>query len=260
MVLFSKIRISQAAIRDALSGVFTPDRHVTALLGPRPEFSPVNNYSHGQAMEDLRNVSQIQEYKNDLDQLRQNGHRHGIRLINLLGVIICIICEYLGAVLVVDSLGYENPEKIILSVCLAFFIIAITHKFFHSDNIRDDKGKLKLKRFFYFCVYIMLIAAIAMSRRIQEETSWWEITITTAMTVGPAWMASFLLKRFHDGSNFRQNEKQLLRLIRDSERKYNGATELARSIAKQQSERDKESAQLIAIYNSVHERTAKRRK
>lgn len=244
---------------EAAHAVDSVDDHIVAALGPRPVFDPVGNAEHGWVGDALNNQAELGEWRDDLRQREDELTRHpsvmgmNVFLVLLFGV------EVLGATLVMRTVGYENPERLILGAMLGAFVFFIT----------SLAARMPRTWWFYLVLsaYGALVVAIAALRADEMSLSaegsagldWAAGVVMLCTTVGPAWVAEMIMRKREPAIRLAKEAARFRKRIRLGERRQRNAQRFVNRLARRSRQWDEGAAQARAVYTRSHRLAAARR-
>lgn len=266
MSLFNRqASIEQAARRDALAGVKSIDDHIVLRLGPRPKnFDPVGDHNHGKVAAALGRRTEIAEWSDDLRRAQAEAGRHPSTVALNIGILFCFLVEILGGILIMRALGVGEGERLPLGVALGLALIGITAVTSQRAGATSQPGSPQRRNTtaLILAVYSLLVIALAVVRlRLGSEEGGGlealpETVVMIATTVGPAWLAEYLLRCRRPAALVAAEVGRLKRLIKGAERERGkGETDMGRLLEKQ-SAWDEKAARLRATFEAEHRITS----
>jgi hypothetical protein len=205
--------LTRAARREATVDVDSMEDHVIAALGPRPAFDPLHNPEHGRVAGDLYRVAEITEWQSDLRELEDVRTGHVSVPGGTVLLLALYIIEALGCILILRTLGFLNPERLLFGLGLAALVFVLTGAVTHHP------------RWWSRGLYGLLVVGVT-AVRLGEITVNDDVTggnlagavLLVFVTVGPAFLAELLLRRLVPAVRARREAGKLHRRIRRAER------------------------------------------
>src|SRR5579864_2433931 len=260
----NKPEVERLAAENAGAGLTLVEETLTSILGPRPIFDPGRDPRDRDAVQSVNNP-RIEEIQDDLARLRAELTRHVSRTTLLVGLGAAFAFEVLGAVMVLRTLGFENPERLVLGAGLAFLVFFLTYECVHLGRVTSSVPGEKPKRSPGFLplvtIYATLVIAIAIVRsgdaQLGEGASisfaWANAFIMVACSVGPAWLGENLLRRLAPVSPLAKEVQRLRKEQRRHERNRERGTAHIEARMRASEDWDRKMVQTRALYHRVHE-------
>ena len=176
-----------------------PDAIKSFWLGPRPEI----NLEDYRVMRDLSRIStrgvEAEEHQQDRWRVEAEMIESWFTRPWILrsGVVLLGLAETLGSVLVLKSVGYEPPERILLGICLATVLFAMA---IVIGRLRSSGAKLGFRiGLALFGLVILCIGIVRMNEVGGAEESLALMLAATiigvVLSIGPAWCAELLIAK-----------------------------------------------------------------
>ncbi len=246
--------LARAARREAQIDVDSMENHVISNLGPRPAFNPLDNFEHAQVARDLNRTSELEEWRADRRELEDQ--RAG--LISVPGgaalLLTLYIIEALGCVLILRSLGFPNPERLLFGLALAALIFTLTAAVVHHP------------RWWSLGLYGLLVLGVAVVRSgeiASEDGTMGEDlaggVVLIFVTVGPAFLAELLFKRLSPAVRAWRDSIKLRRRIRTAEKAQRRARAYLERVGRGGEAWDREAERSRHIYQREQRRVRAQR-
>lgn len=250
---------------DAEHGVDQFQLHAEATLGPEPAFAPASNHLHRQVAADLREGDIVEDVQLDVGRLEREmaaSAPFGLMAVGLIGA---VVLEAWGAVLVLRSMGVRPVERIPLGLGLALAIVGLTAVVSRHSNETGQDASPKAppaahRRAGVLLVYLLLGAAVAVVRlaAVENEASGVAsmafLGLTLALTLGPAWMTEWLIRRLPRARELRRNLTLARRRLQIAERRVESAQRFLARLTTEAETWKSEAAPLRAAYRRGHQR------
>jgi hypothetical protein len=245
-----KRAVEARAREDARLGIYQPDEYIVASQGLEPGFDPVENLEHASIGNRLQNPI-IEELRRDLEREEDEGGQHqGYRgLAAMLGLVLCI--EVAGAIHVMRTLGIESPERVIFGVALALVLFVAAWFAAQTEH--------RVRAIAAFVSLAVLVVALAVIRVDDNSTEggtqaidWATAVIMVGVTVGPALMAEYFLRKLAVVLPISRRVSRLKRRLRRAVRSTGRATDFVTSTSRQRRRWQQEAARRRALYNIAY--------
>jgi hypothetical protein len=257
---------------DAKYGVDLTDQRIVADLGQRPQLKTAENPEHSEWARTLADRARIGELREDITRAEDATSHHTSPIGVLIGLIVTVAIEVLGAILIMGDTGVDSRERLPLAFGLALAVIGITAVAARSStpsssppgagNPPRSPGAVARRTFFSIAIltsYTALVGAIAVVRvlnALDEETlraqALSNSLIMLATAIGPAWCAEALLRRWRKAVPVRKHLKVLRRRLKDAERERARAEAAVNRIAREGAKWDGDAARRRALYATHH--------
>lgn len=264
--------IVHGARADARLGLDSGEDRVTVELGPRPVFDAVGNPEHARLAVAQDGVV-IAETREDLMRAEDAAERHASPTMLMAGVVVALAIETIGAVLITRALGLPPAERLPLGFALATAVIGITAVTAHRvPTVRgaiESHGsdgttvvavtKRSLVTLVVFAVYAALVVAITVVRLRNaggedstELEALAESALMLATSLGPAWLAEWLIRRRAPAVSAVKRMRALRKRLREAERARARAQAAVDRIWHEGARWDAEAARRRARYRTEH--------
>lgn len=257
--------LRREARRDAALGVHSAEEYVLRHCGPRPaDLDPVANFEHGDVAAKLGRAIEIAEWSDDLRRTEDEASHHPRPTALLLGLVGCFLVELLGGVLIMRALDVTESERLPFGIALGLAIVAVTAVTSNRTAVAPasasnaSAGK-RGATFFILAAYSALVIALALVRlRATSDDGVLDALPQTivfmSVTVGPAWLAEYFLRKRRPSALLAGQVKRLRRNIRGAERERDASRAYTVALSRRQAAWDTEAARLRAAYESEHRR------
>lgn len=123
---------------DAAAGINSVEDHLLGILGPRPSWDPVGNQWHHRLQERM-SPSILSELREDLRRAEEELSHHSSPTAVAVVIVLLFFTEAIACVLLMRTLGLENPERAVLGIALAAFLFFMTYLLTRGRGGSDDK-------------------------------------------------------------------------------------------------------------------------
>lgn len=229
---------------DARLGIDATELRVREELGKKPEWDPVSNAEHAQVAEVLGDRAELEELQDDRRRLEDELARHPSRtgLLVLLGL--TAVIEAFGGVLIMKSLGRENPERTFLGIALAVgtlgFTAFVSKTATDTVHTKDAGARRTLGSIALLAVYTVFVLAVAAARVELPEgedgvdlLTYAEAILMVATTVLPAFTAEWIFRMRAPAVRAARALRNVRRRIRRLEAKHLRASAFARELSRE---------------------------
>jgi hypothetical protein len=241
--------LARTARREASLDVDSIEDHVIASLGPRPVFDPVGNPVHARVAADLQRAAEIEEWRADLRE--QEDLRTGYISVPAGTAVLSAlyIIEVLGCVLILRSLGFPNPERLLFGLGLAALIFTLTAAVVHHP------------RWWSLALYGLLVLGVTIVRlgevagedgTVGEELAGGVLLLF--VTVGPAFLAELLFRRLSPAVRGWREVGKLRRRLRAAERARQRAQKYVERLGREQVAWEHEAERRRHLYRQEQRR------
>lgn len=228
---------------DATLGIDATELRLREELGKKPEWNPVENAEHAQVAEVLGDRAELEELRDDRRRLEDELARHPSRtgLLVLLGL--TTVIEAFGGVLIMKSLGRENPERTFLGIALAMgtlgFTAFVSKAATEAAETKSATPKRTLGSIALLAVYTVFVLAVAAARVELPEgedgvdlLTYAEAILMVATTVLPAFTAEWIFRMRAPAVRAARALANVASRIRRLEAKHAEAATFARNLSR----------------------------
>lgn len=271
MNILKQLIVTRGARADARLGLTSAEDRIVAELGPRPQLDQ-KNHEHAALAATLADRTKVQELKEDIAAAEDSLAAHPPPFLLTLGLVFTIGVEFVGAVLILRALGVPPNERLPLGLALSFALLGITAVLARRTSAapatagESPVGAAPPKTpgrsaatFIILLAYSALVAAftvLRISSSTDEDASDFEIIASSfvllAASIGPAWMAEWLLRLRAPSVALRKRLRTLRRRLGLEERAHGKAKEKMTRIDRDGARWDVEAARRRAQYATEH--------
>jgi hypothetical protein len=206
MIHFLKNRLARReAEADAKRGIDSTELRLREEFGKKPEWDPVDNPAHALVAETLGERAELEELRSDRRRLEDELARHPSRKALLLFLVLTGAIEAFGGILIMKSLGRENPERTFLGIALALgtlgFTAFVSKTTAEVARASEGKPRRTLASLILLGLYTLFALAVAVTRIELPEgeegidlLSYAEALLMVATTVLPALTAEWIFR------------------------------------------------------------------
>lgn len=264
MGLLKRFLIERAARRDAEHSLDSADPRITRELGLRPALEPALRHDHAQVVADLNRRVEEEEWTEDLRRAEEEAARYHPPFVFLLGLVLALLVELKGAVLVMKGFDVPSSERLAYGAALAFGLIALTAlltKVTPQRAVRGADGQpssAPAASRLVPAVYTLLILALTVMRlhgaddELSQTERYSQAIVMIVATVGPAWTAEWLLRRYGPVRHLAREIKLLKGRIREAKKARRRAERFTAGLARRGAQYDEAAARLRAGYQIEH--------
>lgn len=254
---------------DAALGIDATELRLREELGKKPEWDPVSNAEHAQVAEVLGDRAELEELRDDRrrleDELAQHPSRMG--LLVLLGL--TAVIEAFGGVLIMKSLGRENPERTFLGIALAVgtlgFTAFVSKTATEAAATKDRAPGRTLGSIALLAVYTVFVLAVAAARVELPEgedgvdlLTYAEAILMVATTVLPAFTAEWIFRTRAPAVRAARALANVRSRIRGLEAKHAEASAFAKNLSRKRARFEEAETRLGATHELARLRAAAR--
>ncbi|MCU1349807.1 MAG: hypothetical protein JWO56_2837 [Acidobacteria bacterium] len=248
--MIDRREVEERARYDAQLGIYQPDTYVVASQGAVPQFDPLGNLEHANIGSHLQDPT-IAELEEDIREAEDELARHPSALLLVIFLVLLLVLELAGGIFVMQTLGIENPERIVFGSALAICVFFTAWLASRTGNRVLSVGAL--------IVLGVLVSALS-AVRVDDNTGESEsrtfsvasAIILAAVTAGPAMMAEHILRILAPALPIARRRSQLRRRVASSTRSRSGATRFVNGVARDRDDWQREATQRRAIYDVAH--------
>lgn len=264
--------MTRGARHDARAGLQSAQERIVAELGLRPKLDPVGNPEHAVLVSTLANRTRIDELRDDVGQAEDMLGEHASPIVLTVGLVVTVAVEVLGALLIMKALGVHPAERLPLGLALALALVGITAVLAHRTAARAVPGKQgegggalpvahgrsawTLVVLVAYSLFVAAITIIRIQSSTDEDASQLEIVaqslLMLATSLGPAWIAEYLMRRRAPSVALRRRLGMLRRRLKDAERAHARAQEAVNRITRDGLRWDADTARRRALYTTHH--------
>lgn len=259
--------VGRQAEKDARLGIEATELRLQADLGRKPEWNPVENAEHAGVAEALGARAELEELQADErrgeDELARHPSPRGLLVLLVLAAVI----EAFGGILIMRSLGRENPERTLLGIALAIGTLGFTAFVAKSANgsvassggtPRRTVGSVVLLA--VYTVFVLSVAAVRVEPAEGEDGSdlgtFAEAVLMIATTILPAFTAEWVFRHRHPGVLAARELRNTRRRIRRLEAARTKASKFVRDLAREREQYEGAEVRGTAAYRIAHLRTS----
>jgi hypothetical protein len=236
MNALTRRQLTREARSDAELDVDSVDLRVVEKLGTPPGWDPVANHLHGQVVEGLHRTPELEDLEADRERARRELARHPSPLVLSLGILAAFVVEVMGAILIMRSLEVPALERFFLGTALACSLVGFTAALSGQGDTGSSPAPRRTGRALVLLLgYSLFVVALAMARLLNwsdEDISlpalFSEGVIMLAVSLGPAWLLEYLIRRLAPARLLSREVRLLTRRIREIEREVRRSTQFLR--------------------------------
>lgn len=264
--MIDKFLTARAARTDARHGQNSIDTRITAAQGLQPSLDPTNNIEHGELVRAYSDTTKIHELEEDLARLRDSLSGQPPLLWLFACLVFAIAVESLGGVWILRDMGTEPRSRWLFGIGLAITLVgitAVTARASSSASTDATGGAKNAKRskwsFLVLIAYSLCVLGVTIVRvqsAIDDETSNLATVgssiLTLALSVGPAWFAEHIIRKFATTKTTRDRIRNLRRQLRDAKKTQQQARAAVIGITRAREKWANDAARRKAIYETQH--------
>jgi hypothetical protein len=258
--------VGRQASKDARLGIDATELRVLADLGKKPEWNPVENAEHMAVAESLGGRAELEELRADErrgeDELARHPSSKGLVVLLTLAAVI----ETFGGILIMRSLGRENPERTLLGIALAIGTLGFTAFVAKSASGRTPSGETprrtvgSMALLAVYTVFVLSVAAVRVEPPEGEDGgdlgTFAEAVLMIATTILPAFTAEWIFRRRHPSVLAARELRNTRRRIRRLTTERTKASKFVRELARERDRYEGAEARGTAAYRIAHLRTS----
>lgn len=261
--------VRHQATLDARLGVDSTELRLREELGRKPEWDPVENAEHAQIAETLGDRAEIEELRGDRRRLEDELTRHPSPAGLLALLCLAAAIEAFGGILIMKSLGRENPERTFLGIALALgtlgFTAFVAKRSAETTRTGDPTPRRTLGSLALLAVYALFVLAVAAARVEVPEAeeglsflTYAEAILMVATTVLPAFTAEWIFRTREPAVRAARALKNVVARITRLERMRAEATTFVRNLARDRERYEQTEARRGAAYKVAHRQASAR--
>lgn len=251
-------------------GIDAGEEQVTASLGPRPQLDATGNLVHAGLISRMNNLGPLQDHREEVERLERQSVEHPSTVGLSLGLVFLFVAECVGSVLLMRSVGFENPERLVLGVMLAMFIYFLTWLAAKSTADGQAQGPVTPGQRFWFwgplavyAILLLAVAAIRVGQAVADGGSPFEDiaagVVMLATSVGPAAISEVLMRRRGPAVRLQKELALARQRLKEEQMSHDSAEKQLSAIVRAGSDYDSEAAQQAAIY-AIEQKVARARR
>lgn len=205
LTAITKRAVAEDARTDARKGIYQPDAIIESYIGPEPvAYDPEENSNHAEIERDRNSVT-AGELASDVDTAKRAATREFSPVTTAIVALLFFAFETAAAALLGHVGGLSRWPSVIFGVMFAAVLFKLTELCSRADT-RSGRYWLAMAGMVTLVAAVVLVrqdavAADGESMPPLMKAAW--TVIFTGMTVGPAWLASLVLKAFFAGHALR---------------------------------------------------------
>jgi len=259
--------VGRQASEDARLGIDAAELRLQADIGRKPEWNPVENAEHAGVAETLGARAELEELQADErrgeDELARHPSPGGLLILLVLAAVI----EAFGGILIMRSLGRENPERTLLGIALAIGTLGFTAfvaksasgpKASPAGTPQRTVGSVVLLA--VYTVFVLSVAAVRVEPAEGEDGSdlgtFAEAVLMIATTILPAFTAEWVFRHRHPGVLAARELRNTRRRIRRLEAARTKASRFVRDLAREREQYEGAEVRGAAAYRIAHLRAS----
>jgi hypothetical protein len=277
--VIDRYSVRRSAALDAKHNVNSSEDHITAAIGQRSQFDPAKNPEHGETARVLAERPQLEEDRQDMARKENEVLQTPSPLVLASGLVVAVAIELVGAFLIVKDIGISETERVPVALALALAVIGLTTLTARgpSPSPANEEGggvvektlttvRRAVVRLGILITYTAVAVAIAVVRIVSamdDQTltaqAFAGAVVMLAASIGPAWFAESLIRRWRQAGPLRKQAKILRKRLRKGEKARARAQATVNRITKDGTRWDGEAAKRRAEYAIRHRLESARR-
>lgn len=265
--MLKNLFIGYQAEKDAQAGMEAAELRLQSELGKKPEWRPTDNAEHAEHAETLGDQSEFEELRSDQrkaeDELARHPSPRGLQAL----LAVAAVAEVYGGVLIMQSLGRENPERIVLGTVLAMGTLGFTALVARNASGAGPHSGAATKRswgsvalFAVYTVFVLSVAAVRVEAPEGEDggdlATYAEAVLMVATTILPAFTAEWIFRRRQPGLLAQRELANIRKRLRELEAKRTKASKFVRDLSRERDRFEQTEARRGAAYRLAHRRAS----
>lgn len=290
MSILQQLWLSHLAGRDARARYDGKDQRLATMIGPAPAEVERGSYLYREAVQGVADTGLRDELRDDVRRGEDLQALVGTPTLLTLGLIIVWVIEFAGALLLLRSLGFPAEHRILPAAALTLTLVGLTMLAAKATRtsgaelreppvaVRVEPGgepeeeakinplaalvNIEWKRYFIPAVYGVLVLAIAMIRvagsngeDVPTLVAWSEAAIMVAITIGPAFAATWLERKRNPAAELARKIRSIRRRLRTEEKRIAQDNKFLLRVDRDQVAWTRRNVSLRATYATAHQLT-----
>jgi len=258
LTAITKRAVAEDARTDARKGIYQPDAVIESYIGPEPSaYEPEANSDHAEIERDRNSVT-ASELASDVDTAKRAATREFSPVTMAIVALLFFAFETAAAALLGHVGGLSLWPSVVFGAMFAAVLFKLTELCSRADT-RSGRYWLAMAGMATLVAAVVLVRKDAVAADGETMPPLMRIAWTvifTGMTVGPAWLASLVLKAFFAGHALRADLNMKKDLHKGEARKVDKARKSQRGIQAEHQMWTSTYRILRAVYDSEWHRLA----
>lgn len=261
-----KLFVKYDARNHAEVGVDVGQERVLATLGNRPVLDPTGNAVHAGYVSRMNNLGTLEDHREEVTTLERRAidHPSPIGLTCLL--VFLFVAECVGGVLLMQTLGYEGFERLVLGTMMAAFVYFCTWLAARTATAEAATPRQGAWFFGSLAVYAIVLVSVAGVRVRDAMTEggspFWDLCMGIVLlvtSIGPAAVSEVVMRRREPAVRVQRELSIARRHLREAQRDHDQAERAVGRITRATTDYDNDATQQAALY-SIEQRVTRARR